>query len=101
MPGEIFVEYQLAAAYMQPERKIIMAAYGDYGPGYIGTRAAYPQGGYEVSPGASNVSSEVEAVLLSAMGKLLGVPNNNSQSQRLYGYVWSRSAEVTPKTTTE
>ncbi len=101
MPGELFVEYQLAAAYMQPERKIIMAAYGDYGPGYIGTRAAYPQGGYEVSPGASNVSSEVEAVLLSAMGKLLGVPNTTVKASDFTDTSGPGLPKSTPKTTTE
>ena len=49
-----------------------MAAYGDYGPGYIGTTIAYEQGGYETSPASSNVAPEVEGVLMSAMRKLLG-----------------------------
>jgi len=71
MPGELFVEYQLAAAHMKPERNVLMAAYGDYGPFYIGTRVAYPQGGYETSPRASNVSPAVEEVLLTSMRKLL------------------------------
>lgn len=71
MPGELFVEYQLAAAHMRPDRHVMMAAYGDYGPFYIGTRVAYPQGGYETSPRASNVAPEVEEVLLQAMAKLL------------------------------
>jgi hypothetical protein len=26
-----------------------MAAYGDYGPFYIGTKQAYEQGGYEIN----------------------------------------------------
>ena len=47
MPGELFIEYQLAAQRMRPDLFVAMAAYGDYGPGYIGTQAAYPQGGYE------------------------------------------------------
>lgn len=71
MPGELFVEYQLAATQMRPDRHVLMAAYGDYGPFYIGTRVAYPQGGYETSPGASNVAPEVEEVLIDAMAKLL------------------------------
>ena len=37
MPGELFIEYQLAAQKMRPESPGVMAAYGDYGPGYIGT----------------------------------------------------------------
>lgn len=71
MPGELFVEYQLAAAAMRPDRHVCMAAYGDYGPFYVGTRVAYPQGGYETSPRASNVGPEVEQVLVTAMSHLL------------------------------
>jgi len=71
MPGELFVEYQLAAVAMRPDRFVAMAAYGDYGPGYIGTEVAYSQGGYETSERASRVAPEVEAVLVGAMAKLL------------------------------
>ncbi|MEY4484737.1 MAG: hypothetical protein RL693_2189, partial [Verrucomicrobiota bacterium] len=63
LPGELFVEYQLAAKEMRPDLHVMMAAYGDYGPGYIGTAAAYPEGGYETGPTASNVAPEVEPVL--------------------------------------
>jgi len=48
-----------------------MAAYSDHGPAHICTKAAYPQGGYEV--GASRVAPEVEDVLMTAMRDLLGV----------------------------
>ena len=65
MPGELFVEYQLAAAKMKPQATVCMAAYGDYGPGYIGTQIAYSQGGYETSY-VSRVSPEVEKVLTDA-----------------------------------
>lgn len=71
MPGELFVEYQLAAKAMRPDLHVAMAAYGDYGPGYIGTEAAYGQGGYETAPDSSNVAPEVEAVLMQAMRDLL------------------------------
>ncbi|MGE3809886.1 MAG: hypothetical protein AB7K24_34925 [Gemmataceae bacterium] len=71
LPGELFVEYQLAAQALRPEETVCMAAYGDYGPGYIGTAIAYTQGGYETGPGASNVAPEVEEVLMSAIKKLL------------------------------
>jgi hypothetical protein len=71
MPGELFVEYQLAAKAMRPDLNVSMAAYGDYGPGYIGTTRAYPEGGYETSPGASNVAPEVEPILTDAVRKLL------------------------------
>lgn len=72
MPGELFVEYQLAAKKMRPDLQVAMAAYGDYGPGYIGTTVAYAEGGYETSPRASNVAPEVEPILMDAMKRLLG-----------------------------
>lgn len=74
LPGELFVEYQLAAKAMRPDLHVFMAAYGDYGPGYIGTAAAYPEGGYETGVTSSNVSPEAEGVLLDAMRRLLEAP---------------------------
>ncbi|MBI2435528.1 MAG: hypothetical protein HYV26_21960 [Candidatus Hydrogenedentes bacterium] len=71
MPGELFVEYQLAAQSMRPEAFVAMAAYGDYGPGYIGTAEAYPQGGYETGVYVSRTAPEVEEVLMAGMRKLL------------------------------
>lgn len=70
MPGELFVEYQLAAQQMRPSDFVGMAAYGDYGPGYIGTKISYTQGGYETGP-VSRVAPEVEDVLMPAMRELL------------------------------
>ncbi|HMF19283.1 MAG TPA: hypothetical protein VKE98_18900, partial [Gemmataceae bacterium] len=71
MPGELFVEYQLAAQKMRSKSPVMMAAYGDYGPGYIGTAIAYTQGGYETGR-VSRVAPEVEQVLMRAMQELLG-----------------------------
>jgi len=71
MPGELFVEYQLAAQKLRPHDTVCMAAYGDYGPGYIGTEVAYAQRGYETSPGASYVAPSVEGVLMEAIKELL------------------------------
>lgn len=70
MPGELFVEYQLAAQKMRSESPVLMAAYGDYGMGYIGTAIAYTQGGYETGP-VSRVAPESEEVLMKAMRELL------------------------------
>ena len=70
MPGELFIEYQLAAEKMRPDAPVCMAAYGDYGAGYIGTKIAYSQGGYETGP-VSRVAPEVESVLMSGMQELL------------------------------
>lgn len=71
MPGELFVEYQLAAQKLREDLFVAMAAYGDCAPGYIGTEIAYTQGGYEASPRASKVDPKVEGVLMEAVRKLL------------------------------
>jgi len=71
LPGELFVEYQLAAEAARPDLFVALAAYGDYAPWYIGTAIGYEQGGYETSPTSSNVAPEVENVLIAAIRKLL------------------------------
>ncbi len=70
MPGELFIEYQLAAQKLRPDAPVLMAAYGDYGAGYIGTSIAYTQGGYETGP-VSRVAPEVEGVLMQGLRELL------------------------------
>ncbi len=69
MPGELFVHYQLAAQKMRPDDFVCMAAYGDAGTTYIGSKIAYSQGGYEVT--RSRVSPQVEDVLIPAIRQLL------------------------------
>lgn len=71
LPGELFVEYQLAAKAMLPGSFVTMAAYTDCGPGYIGTAIAYDQGGYEIT--VSNVGPDSERILMQAIRKLLQV----------------------------
>ena len=71
LPGELFVEYQLAAQKLRPDLFVATAAYGDYGPGYIGTEEAYPQGGYETGPHASLVAPKVEPILMEVIKRLL------------------------------
>jgi hypothetical protein len=73
LPGELFVEYQLAAQQLRPDSFVCVAAYGDYGPGYIGTAIAYSQGGYETGDDSrvSRVSSRSETELMRAIGALL------------------------------
>lgn len=70
MPGELFVEYQLAAKRMRPDLFVTMAAYGDYATGYICTAKAYQEGGYEAGI-ASAVTPEAEGILMDVMRKLL------------------------------
>lgn len=74
LPGELFVEYQLAARLMRPDLRVAMAAYGDYGPQYIGTEIAYGLGGYETEPRSSGVDPSVQGVLLPAIQRLLAKP---------------------------
>jgi hypothetical protein len=69
LPGEPFVEYQLFAQALRPDRFVCVAGYGDGGPGYICTDAAYGEGGYE--PTASRVGPPVEGVLKRALTDLL------------------------------
>lgn len=70
LPGEPFVEYQLAAKAERPDLFVAVAGYGDYAVGYIGNAAAYAQGGYETGQ-ASGVTSEAEGILMKAIRKLL------------------------------
>jgi hypothetical protein len=70
MPGELFVEYQLAAKAERPDLFVTMAAYGEYGPGYICTDIAYQEGGYEAGE-ASGVSAGSEKILMTAIKNLL------------------------------
>lgn len=69
-PGELFVEYQLAAKAMCDDDWLAVAAYGDGGPGYIGTAISYEQGGYEVSR-VSRTAPTVEEVLTKVTRQLL------------------------------
>jgi hypothetical protein len=70
LPGAMFVEYQLAAQQERRGEFVAMAAYGDYGPMYIGTAKSYEQGGYETGP-VSRVAPSVEDVMLEAQRKAL------------------------------
>jgi hypothetical protein len=69
MPGELFIEYQLAAKAIRKDLFVTMAAYGDYGPFYIGTKETYRQGGYEIE--SSPVTAESEEILMNVVKKLL------------------------------
>ncbi len=71
LPGELFVEYQLRAQKESHDLPCAMAAYGDYGPMYIGTRQSYSEGGYETSL-VSRVDSGAEELICEAMLRLMG-----------------------------
>lgn len=69
LPGEPFIEFQLAAAKLRPKGVVCVAGYGDGGPGYIPTADAYGQAGYE--PTVALCAPESEAILLKAMATVL------------------------------
>ena len=69
LPGEAFVEYQLAAKALRPGDHVCTAAYEEYGPRYIGIKNSYSEGGYEMTQ--SFVSPDVEDVLMSAIKEVL------------------------------
>lgn len=71
LPGEAFVEYQLAAQQLRLGEHVCTAAYEEYGPGYVCTEIAYSQGGYESSNRASAVGPEAEAVMMNAIKYVL------------------------------
>ncbi|MDD2476181.1 MAG: alpha/beta fold hydrolase [Dysgonamonadaceae bacterium] len=98
MPGELFVEYQLAAKEMAPDKFVTMAAYGDYGPFYIGTEASYAEGGYEVE--SSPVTKESEKIILDNIKTLLKKAEDN-QSDNLLSYRDKNGKYKTIQTTKE
>ena len=69
LPAESFLEYQLKAQKLQPDRFVATAAYGDGGPWYIPVKEAYPQGGYEVS--VANCADTIDAQMTEGMKKIL------------------------------
>ncbi|MFH1969008.1 MAG: hypothetical protein ABIJ53_01675 [Verrucomicrobiota bacterium] len=71
LPGEMLIEYQLAARQMRPSAPVLVAAYGDCGPGYVGIKKSYSEGGYETSRIASHVAPEAEDVIMKTMRELL------------------------------
>jgi hypothetical protein len=69
LPGEMFVEYQLRARALHPERPVAVAASGDGGPWYVPTREEYANGGYEV--GNAFCSAEIDGLITGSMTRLL------------------------------
>jgi hypothetical protein len=70
LPGEPFIEYQLFAQAQRPDNFICCAGYGDGGPGYIPTRKAFGEEGYEV--GVALAAASCEEKLQTAIRRLLG-----------------------------
>jgi len=73
LPAESFVEFQLAAQRARPDQMIVVAGYGECGPGYIPTEAARAEG-YVGEHGYSWVAPGAESRLLRALAEALGSP---------------------------
>jgi hypothetical protein len=69
LPGEPFVEYQLMARKLRPDRFVCVAGYGDGGMGYIPTDAAFLEGGYEPTVA---LAAPCEKRLLAVIGAAVG-----------------------------
>ena len=77
LPGEPFVQYQLAAQKMFADRFVCVAGYGDCGMGYIGGDRIYrDRGGYEQSYAFAGPSEEL---LLSTVRGLLAGERSTGQ----------------------
>jgi hypothetical protein len=48
LPAEPFVDFQLFAQSLRPNRTVAVAGYGDGGPWYIPTKGEFLAGGYEI-----------------------------------------------------
>lgn len=71
LPGEPFIEYQLAAQKLKSGGHVCTAAYGDDGILYIGTEISYGQGGYEVEKRVNMTTPEAESILMATIRKVL------------------------------
>ena len=69
LPAESFIEYQLRAQAIAPNRFVACAAYGDGGPWYIPVKEAYPQGGYAV--GVAWCSPQIDPLMSNGIQTLL------------------------------
>ena len=71
LPAEAFVEYQLIAQRARPDQMIVVAGYGECGPGYIPTEAARSEG-YVEEHGYTWVAEGAEEKLRRAIVDALG-----------------------------
>jgi DNA-binding beta-propeller fold protein YncE len=90
LPGEPFVQYQLAAQQMQPDSFVCVAGYGDCGMGYIGGDRIFTDcGGYEQTYA---FAGPCEKLFLAAIRNLLtNSPDSAANRDRLPRYTAHRA----------
>ena len=69
LPAEPFVDFQLFAQSLSPNRTVAVAGYGDGGPWYIPTKGEFSAGGYEID--FAFCAPETEDQLRAAITQLL------------------------------
>ena len=69
LPAECFIEYQLRAQELCPDRFVATAAYGDGGAWYIPIKEEYRCGGYEISVAFSEPA--IDDLITAALKRLL------------------------------
>jgi len=69
LPGEAFIQYQLASQSLRPDAFVMVSAYGDCGMGYIPVDSSWGEGGYEETE--SYVSCGIESPLINAIAEVL------------------------------
>ena len=70
LPGEAFIEYQLAAQAMCPDSMVMTLGYGEYGVMYLTTDKAFAEGGCE--PPESFATPGIESLVKQALADALG-----------------------------
>ncbi len=76
LPGEPFIEYQLYGKKVAGKQFVAFAGLGDCTPGYIPTKKAYQEGGYEVCCAAAFCSSNIEVKMKNVIRELLKTKND-------------------------
>ena len=96
LPGEILCELGIAIAGRSPARHTLIVELANDAIGYIPTREAYAQGGYEVTPGATWYQPGCGEALMEAavrqLTALLANKENRSWRNKSDGEYWVRAA---------
>ena len=80
LPAECFIENQLRAQQMSPDRFVATAAYGDGGPWYIPPAPEYACGGYEVSVAFCDL--QIDKLLTGGMNRVLAECRRSMSSKQ-------------------